>query len=61
MKAWVTPFTGEYFETQDNVNISRSNGIPVEPLPNGDTEKEIKLQQVINEVIRKLGLEQMGG
>ena len=55
MKAWVTKFTGEYFETTDNVIYFPSVAKEVDLLPSKTADDEIKIQKEIDRFLRTEG------
>jgi hypothetical protein len=59
MRAWIENFTGEYFESPDNVVYSASFAIEVKPRPSKEADDEIKIQQTRSKVLRELALERI--
>lgn len=59
MKAWVTSFTGEYFETEDNVLYSNSIATEVPPMPSEEAKDEMKVQKEMRKLLRKQAMDSL--
>jgi len=59
MKAWITKFTGEYFETKDNILITEAIAVPTPLKPSLKTEEEIKIQKEMYRLLRELAIKNL--
>ena len=59
MKAWVTNFTGEYFETEDNYSYSEGIATEVPPMPSEEAKTEMKIQKEMRKILRKLAIDSL--
>lgn len=57
MKAWVANFTGEYFETEDNILYSDSIATEVPKMPSEEAKTEIKIQKEMRKILRKMAID----
>ena len=59
MKAWVTKFTGEYFETNDNCSYSPSIATHVKPHPSPEADREIRVQKEMTRLLREQAIKNL--
>lgn len=57
MKAWVSNFTGEYFETEDNCLYSEAIAIEVQTMPSDEAKEEMKIQKEMRKILRKMAID----
>jgi len=60
LKAWITPFTGEYFETDNNCSYSPATATQVKPKPSPEADQEIKIQKEMNRLLREQAIKNLG-
>ncbi len=60
MKGWVTNFTGEYFETENNCNYSPGIATQVKPKPSTEADQEIKIQKEMSKSLREQAMKNLG-
>lgn len=59
MKAWVTIFTGEYFETGDQLTYSQPIATQVKPKPSTEADNEIKIQKEMTRLLREQAIKNL--
>jgi hypothetical protein len=57
MKGWVTNFTGEYFESEDNISYSETIATPVPPMPSDEAKDEMNIQKEMRKILRKMAMD----
>ncbi len=60
MKAWVTNFLGEYFETDDNCSYSDSIAVAVPQMPSNEAKEEMKIQKEMSRLLREQAIKNLG-
>lgn len=60
MKAWVTKFTGEYSETEDNITYAPAIAIEVKPKPSLGADTETKIQKEMYKLLRAQAIKSLG-
>ena len=60
MKTWITNFTGEYFETDDNCSCSPAIATQTKPKPSTEADQEIKIQKEMTRLVREQAIKNLG-
>jgi len=60
MKAWITNFTGQYFETEDSCSCSPEIATHIKPKPSTEADREIKIQKEMSRLLREQAIKNLG-
>lgn len=60
MKAWITKFTGQYFETSDNSLCSPATATEIKSKAPADADQEAKIQKEMTRLLREQAIKNLG-